>query len=291
MNIEELLFLQLLREIGTQENRPDRTGVGTRSIFAPTELRFSLRDNQFPLLTTRKMPLRIIFEELMWFLRGQTDVSILRKKNIHIWDGNTSREFLDSRQLHHYIEGDLGPSYSFQFRHFGAEYQDCRTDYTGQGFDQLGHVIHELKHNPTSRKIMINLWNPKDSSKMSLEPCAFCYQFYVKNGRLSCKLTQRSSDVSLAGGWNIASASLLTILLAHVCGLEPDELIWSIGDAHIYLNQLNSVQKQVERSPRAFPKLYIIHSPKDMDITQFEFEHLQLDGYTPHPHISFPMNV
>lgn len=227
----------------------------------------------------------------MWFLRGQTDVSILQQKNIHIWDGNTSRDFLDSRGIHSLKEGDLGASYSFQFRHFGAEYKDCRTDYTGQGFDQLAYVIHELKHNPYSRKIIINLWNPKDIPIMSLEPCAFCYQFYVKNNRLSCKLTQRSSDISLAGGWNVASASLLTIMLAHVCGLEPDELIWSIGDAHIYLNQLESVKQQLERSPRAFPKLHIIQSPKDMDITQFEFDHLRLRGYTSHSHISIPMNI
>lgn len=291
MNIEELLFLQLLREISTQEDRPDRTGVGTKSIFSPNELRFSLRDNQFPLLTTRKMSFRMIFEELMWFLRGQTDVSILQQKGIHIWDGNTTREFLDSRGLHSLKEGDLGASYSFQYRYSGAEYTDCRTDYTGQGFDQLAYVIHELKHNPYSRKIIINLWNPKDIPNMSLEPCAFCYQFYVKNNRLSCKLTQRSSDISLAGGWNIASASLLTIMLAHVCGLEPDELIWSIGDAHIYLNQLDSVRTQLSRIPRTFPKLYIVKSPKDNDITRFELDCLELKEYTPYPPIRLPMNV
>ncbi len=291
MNIEEFQFLQLIRDILKKEDRPDRTGVGTKSVFSPTELRFSLRDNRFPLLTTRRMSFRMIFEELMWFLRGQTDVSILQKKGVPIWNGNTTRSFLDSRGLKHLQEGDLGPSYSFQFRYAGADYKDCRTEYTGQGFDQLQYVIRELKHNPYSRKIMINLWSPKDLAKMSLEPCAFCYQFYVKDKRLSCKLTQRSSDVALAGGWNIASAALLTYLLARECDLEPDELIWSVGDAHVYLNHIDTINQQVERVPRLFPRLYLQPSAKEKPITELEFTDLRLENYIPHPILKLPMNV
>ncbi len=291
--MEEKRLLNLMETILTQPERPDRTGVGTKSIFSPPQLSFSLRDHTFPLLTTRKMSLRWIFEELMWFLRGQTDVSILQRKGVHVWDGNTSRAFLDARGLSHYVEGDLGPSYSFQFRYAGAEYVDCHTDYTGQGFDQLQDVIRKLKYDPYSRKIMINLWSPKDASKMSLEPCAFCYQFYVHDEEgvkfLSCKLTQRSSDIGLAGGWNVASAALLTYMLAHVCGMKPHRLYWSIGDAHIYLNQLEQVHTQIQRIPRPFPKMYITR-PVD-DITAFEWDCFRLDGYEFYSAIKLPMNV
>ena len=287
----ETQILQLLDRLLEQPERTDRTGVGTKSLFAPPEMRFSLRENTFPLLTTRRLPLRQIFEELMWFLRGQTNVQILRDKKVNVWDNNTRREFLDKQGLTHLQEGDLGPSYSFQFRHFGAEYKDCHTDYTGQGFDQLMYIIHELKTNPTSRRLVINLWNANDLKKMSLQPCGYGYQFYVRDGYLSCKLIQRSSDISLAGGWNIASASLLTYMLAHVCDLKPDELIWSIGDVHIYLNQVQAVREQLQRIPREFPKLYIIKSPENKEITKFEFDHFKLENYHPYSKIKYDFNV
>ncbi len=294
-NIEEYKFLSLMKRIINQQDRPDRTGIGTKSIFAPQNLCFSLKNNRFPLLTTRSIPLRHITEELLWFLRGQTDVSILQQKGVHVWDANTTREFLDGRKLYNSQIGDAGPSYGFQMRHNGAEYIDCKTDYTGLGFDQLSSVIHLLKNDPFSRRILINLWNPKDTDKMPLPPCGFCYQFYVTEGKdknwLCCKLIQRSSDISLAGGWNIASASLLTIMLAHICNLKPKELIWSIGDAHIYLNQMEGVVKQLARKPRQFPKLYIVKDPIDMDITKFEADHFRLEGYQPYARIKLPMNA
>lgn len=289
-NHEEESFLQLLQTVLEEgESRMDRTMVGTKSIFAPPQLEFDLTNNSFPLLTTRVLPLRMIFEELMWFLRGQTDVGILEEKKVMVWSPNTTREFLDQRGLTEYQVGDMGPSYSFQFRHFGAKYVDCKTDYTGQGYDQLMEVIRLLKEEPTSRRILISLWNPSDLNKMSLPPCGMLYQFYVDSeGGLSTKVTQRSSDVSLAGGWNIASGALLTYLLAKVCGLFPRKLIWSPGDVHIYNNQLEAIPIQLEREPRLFPKLFV----KDVeDITTFEFTDICLINYQPYPVIKINMNA
>ena len=295
---EEQQILDRMRDIlDNGDKRGDRTGTGTLSLFSPGDLSFSLKDESFPLLTTRPMPLKLIFEELIWFLRGQTDVSILREKKVHVWDANTSREFLDGRGLQHYPEWDLGPSYSFQFRHFGADYKDCKQSYVGQGFDQLKYVIELLKHNPESRRIMINLWNASDLDKMSLVPCGFCYQFYVTStGGLITKVTQRSSDIALAGGWNIASASLFTVMLASVSGLRPEKVIWSTGDTHIYLNQVDGAIEQCSRKcDRPFPKLVLKEGAPSLangrDITEFEFSDFELLDYTPQKRIKFAMNA
>jgi thymidylate synthase len=279
-NTEEIKFLEILSTIlGQEESREDRTKVGTKSIFSPPELRFSLENNSFPLLTTRKLPLRHIFEELLWFLRGHTDVGKLQEKKVYVWNANSTREFLDNNGFSHLPENEIGKSYGYQFRKSGGFY------------DQLSNVIHLLKTNPTSRRIIINLWSPHEIDDMVLPPCLFCYQFYVSDGEyLSCKATQRSSDISLAGGWNIATISLLTILLAHICNLKPKEIIWSVGDAHIYLNQLDGVREQITRTPREFPKLFVVKNPKDNEITNFEFDHLKLVDYKPHPRIKLSMN-
>jgi thymidylate synthase len=216
----------------------------------------------------------------MWFLRGQTDVNILRDKNIHIWDGNSTREFLDNNGFYHLPEWEIGKSYGYQFRNSGGH------------VDQLQNTINLIKSNPTSRRIIINLWNPTEIDEMALPPCLMMYQFYVTDGKyLSCKATQRSSDISLAGGWNIATISLFTIMMAHVCELKPKEIIWSIGDAHIYLNQIDAVKTQLQRLPRPFPTLHVIKSPENNDITKFEYNHFRLDNYTPHPPIKLSMNV
>jgi dihydrofolate reductase/thymidylate synthase len=287
-NQQEEQILDVMKDIlDNGVTRGDRTGIGTLSLFS-RELRFSLENGNFPLITTRPLPLRQIFEELMWFLRGQTDVKILEKKKINVWSPNSTREFLDKRSLNYKV-GDIGPSYGFQFRHYGAKYIDSETDYTGQGYDQLSNVIDLLKNNPDSRRIMINLWNPPDLNKTALPPCGFCYQFYVANGYLSCKVTQRSSDISLAGGWNVASASLFTYMLASICNLKPKEVIWSTGDTHLYLNQLDSVKKQLRREPRQFPKLEIIKVPEN--ITEFEYDCIKLKGYYPYKRIKFKMNA
>jgi thymidylate synthase len=274
-NAEEFKFLCVLQSILHKTTFKDnRTGTKTKSIFSPPELRFSLENNSLPLLTTRKLPLRHIFEELMWFIRGQTDVRILRNKNIHIWDDNSSIEFLTANGFYHIPEWNIGKSYGYQFRH--------------AKIDQLYEAIQLINKNPTSRRIIINLWNVEDLMEMVLPPCLFCYQFHVEDGTLSCKATQRSSDISLAGGWNITTISLLTILIAKVCNLKPKEIIWSVGDAHIYENQITGVETQLSRCPRPFPRLHLLDKK---EITQFEFTDLILEDYNPYPSIKLAMNA
>lgn len=288
--MQEQQLLDTLSSILKQgETRVDRTGIGTKSIFG-IDMRFDLSNNTFPLLTTRKLSLRMIFEELMWFLRGQTDTKILKEKKVPVWNANSSRDFLDKRNLGHYEEGDIGPAYGFQFRHFGATYVDCHTDYKLQGFDQLNYVIDLLKNDPTSRRIIMNIWNPCVLDQVALPPCLFCYQFYVSEGKyLSCKLTQRSSDISLAGGWNIATGSLLVYMLSALCGYEPKELIWSIGDCHIYLNQIEGVKEQLKRHPRSSPKLHILKTPDKIE--EFQYDCFRLDDYMPYPAIKLKLNA
>jgi len=297
-NIEETAFLNRINEIlKTGYIKPDRTGTGTLSLFSPSDLRFSLKNNTIPLLTTRKVPLKHVFEELIWFLRGQTDVEILNKKNVNIWKPNTNRDFLNSNNLEHLPEYDLGASYSFQFRHFGAKYKDKYSNYENKGFDQLNYVIELLKNNPDSRRIIINLWNPYQMKNMSLPPCGFCYQFYTTPEKeLITKITQRSSDIVLAGGWNIASASLLTYMLASVCGLKPHSIIWSVGDVHIYRNQIENVKQYLNRTSHdPFPKLYINdNAPSILNgkhITEFEYEDFNLLNYNPQKNIKFAFNA
>ncbi len=296
MNLPEQQFLSVLQQVLDSPIRQERTGTGAHSLFG-VHLEFSL-ENSFPLLTTRHISLRLVFEELMWFLRGQTDVSILQNKNIHIWDANTSREFLDSHGLYYYDEGDLGPSYGWQFRSFGAPYLNCHTPPVG-GIDQLAQVIHLLKTDPTSRRILISLWNPNQSEEMALPACLYGYQFYVETENtkqyLSCKLIQRSSDISLAGGWNICTGSLLVYMLAHICGMIPRKLIWSVGDTHIYLNQVDGVKEQLTRTPREFPTLTVIKTPvgnTELEkLLHFEWDCFLLRDYNPHKKISLPINA
>ena len=291
INREELDMLCLMRDILDKgHKRNDRTNVGNLSLFS-RELRFDLSRGHIPMMTTRPLSLRIIFEELMWILRGQTDNKILNKKKIKIWDYNTNREFLYKVGLFGYSDGDIGASYGFQLRHFGANYKGCDKKYDDMGFDQLEYVIYLLKNNPESRRILMNLWNPKDLHKMSLPPCLYGYQFYIADNKLSCKLIQRSSDISLAGSHNCASGALLVRLLCKVTGLSPGELIWSPSDIHIYLNQVESVKEQLKREPREFPLLRIINSPKDNNIRNFEYKDIELIGYKPHPRINFAMNA
>jgi dihydrofolate reductase/thymidylate synthase len=289
INQEEYKMLNLMREIldkGRQSS--DRTGTGTLSLFGK-QLEFSLENNRFPLMTTRKMFFRGIFEELMLYLRGQTDNNILVKKGINVWTPNTTREFLDSRGLNHLPVGDMGHSYGFSFRHFGAEYVDCKTDYTGKGFDQLAYVIDEIKTNPSSRRMIISLWEPNTMYKSALPPCLYNYQFYCDGEYLTCMMTQRSSDFALAGGWNVATGALLTILIANVCGMKPEKLIWNIGDVHLYNNVIAGIEEQIKRQPNLYPALYIVNNKEKIE--DFEFADLRLVGYNPQPTIELPMNV
>jgi len=289
VNPEEMQYLQLCRDIMEQGvQRGDRTGTGTLSKFG-TQMRFSLRNNVIPLLTTKRTFWRGVAEELLWFISGNTNANVLAAKNIHIWDGNGSREFLDSRGLNHREVGDLGPVYGFQWRHFGAPYIDMHTDYTGQGFDQLADCISKIKHNPDDRRIILSAWNPCDLDVMALPPCHMFCQFYVANGELSCQMYQRSADMGLGVPFNIASYSLLTHLMAHVCGLKPGEFIHTIGDAHIYLNHVDALKVQLERNPRAFPKIKI--NPDKTDIDSLVYEDLELLDYFPHKPIKMDMAV
>ncbi|GAA5932734.1 hypothetical protein JCM3775_002221 [Rhodotorula graminis] len=274
INPEEDQYLDLVRSIIERgERRADRTGTGTLSLFAPPQLRFSLSKPStsttadpelvLPLLTTKRVFSRGIIEELIWFVNGSTDSKVLANKGVKIWDGNGSREFLDSRGLGHREEGDLGPVYGFQWRHFGAEYKTCNDDYTGQGVDQLAEVIDKIKNNPTDRRIILSAWNPADLAKMALPPCHMFCQFYVNlpppssppstKPRLSCLMYQRSADLGLGVPFNIASYALLTHMIALVTDTVPHEFILQLGDAHVYLDHVEPLEKQLARTPFSFP--------------------------------------
>ena len=266
----------------------DRTGVGIKSIFG-TQMKFDLTET-FPLLTTKKMFTRGITEELLWFLRGETDAKILQEKKVRIWDGNSTREFLDNRGLNNLEEGDIGAAYGFQFRHFGAKYIDCYTDYTGQGFDQVQYVLDQIKNNPNSRRIVLSLWNPPDLKNAVLPPCHMTYQFRVYGDTLSCSMYQRSGDIGLGVPFNIASASLMTYLFAHMTGLKPGTLVHTIGDAHIYKNHIKAMEEQINRIPLPPPKLKIKDrgQKKIEDYLASDFE---IFGYISHPRIKMDMAI
>ncbi|KAF9353580.1 Thymidylate synthase [Mortierella sp. AD094] len=307
---EEHQYLNMIRHIMDHgEFRADRTGTGTRSIFAPPAMRFSLEDDIFPLLTTKRVFFRAVVEELLWFVKGDTNGLHLSEKGIKIWDGNGSREYLDKIGLSHRKVGDLGPVYGFQWRHFGAEYKGCDTDYTGQGVDQLAEVIWKIKNNPTDRRIVLSAWNPADLGKMALPPCHMFCQFYVSTpteeqprAKLSCQLYQRSCDMGLGVPFNIASYALLTKMIAYVTDLDCGEFIHTMGDTHIYLDHTEALKIQIEREPRPFPKMYIhplqggneeasadtkraIHN-----IDEFKLEDFVLEGYDPHKKIDMVMS-
>lgn len=281
-----------------------RTGTGTYSIFAPTPLKFSLSSSDgtpiLPLLTTKRVFLRAITTELLWFISGCTSSLPLAEAGIKIWDGNGSRAYLDSVGLSHRVEGDLGPVYGFQWRHFGAEYVDAKTDYTGQGVDQLQEVINKLRNNPYDRRIILSAWNPADLKKMALPPCHMFAQFYVsfpkgedgekKKGRLHCQLYQRSCDMGLGVPFNIGSYAMLTHMLAHVAELEPGTLTHTMGDAHVYLDHIDALKVQVEREPRPFPTLEILRE-KGGSIDDWKVEELVVKGYEPHKGIAMKMSV
>ncbi|KAL7563732.1 hypothetical protein ACA910_020420 [Epithemia clementina (nom. ined.)] len=290
-NLEEIQYLNLCRDImETGIQRGDRTGTGTLSKFG-AQMRFDLRQGRLPLLTTKRTFWRGVAEELLWFISGSTNANELMEKDIHIWDGNGSREFLDSLGLSHREQGDLGPVYGFQWRHFGAEYVDMHTDYTGQGVDQLAECIRKIKETPEDRRIVMSAWNPADLGKMALPPCHMFCQFYVDtvNNELSCQMYQRSADMGLGVPFNIASYALLTHLVAHVTGRRPGDFVHVIGDAHIYLNHVDALKEQLRRTPRPFPTLKI--NPEKRDIDDFCLEDLTVLGYQPHKTIKMQMAV
>ena len=294
-------YLSLMRNIlysGTSND--DRTGVGTLSLFG-SMLKYDLRDT-FPLCTTKRMFFRAIFEELMFYLSGKTDNKILQEKGIHVWDGNTSRDFLDKRGLGHYEEGDMGQTYGFNYRHFGGEYKGCGVDYglgtdSHIGYDQVANIIHLIKNEPSSRRIIIDLWDCASIEKAALPSCLCKYQFNVNTIKkeLNLAIYLRSSDFFLANNWNSTCGALLVHLLCNMEGIEltPGELTVFIADAHIYKSHIVQVQLNLERQPLPFPKLLIrlINGEKKQNILDFKFEDLDLIGYKSYPNIKAEMAI
>jgi len=288
-NEDESQYLRLCEDIiKNGVCRGDRTGTGTLSKFG-VQMRFGLQDNVFPMLTTKRVFWRGVAEELLWFVKGCTNGKELSDKGIHIWDGNGSKEFLESRGLGHREEGDLGPVYGFQWRHFGADYKDFNADYKGEGVDQLVECIRKIKETPEDRRIILTAWNPADLDEMALPPCHMFCQFYVANGALSCQMYQRSADMGLGVPFNIASYSLLTRMVAQVTGLKCGEFVHTIGDAHVYLNHVDALKEQISRTPRAFPTLKIDESVIDIDA--FTMDHFTVENYKPMATIKMKMAV
>ena len=249
------------------DRKTDRTGTGTLSVFG-WQMRFRLQDG-FPLLTTKKLHTRSIIHELLWFLKGETNIAYLKDHKVSIWD-----EWADEN-------GDLGPVYGKQWRHWQTA--------DGRGVDQITRLIEGIKRNPDSRRHLVTAWNPGEVENMALPPCHALFQFYVANGRLSCQLYQRSADIFLGVPFNIASYALLTHMVAQACELEPGDFIWTGGDCHLYLNHLEQAREQLSREPRPLPQLRI--NPAVKDVFAFRFEDFALEGYDPHPHIKAPVAV
>jgi thymidylate synthase len=266
--MSERQYLDLLAEVlQNGARKTDRTGTGTLSVFG-RQLRFNLADS-FPLLTTKKLHTKSILIELLWFLRGDTNIKWLQERGVSIWD-----EWADEN-------GNLGPVYGYQWRHW-------RTP-DGREIDQILEVIKNLKTKPDSRRHIVSAWNPADVDKMALPPCHALFQFYVANGKLSCQMYQRSADLFLGVPFNIASYAALTLMVAQVTDLKPGEFVLTLGDAHIYLNHLEQVREQLTRSPRAFPKLKL--NPAVKELLDFRYEDFTLEDYDPHPAIKAPIAV
>ena len=261
-------YLDLVKHIiSTGNDKSDRTGTGTRSVFG-YQIRFNLQDG-FPLVTTKKTHLKSIIYELLWFLQGDTNIAYLKENNVKIWD-----EWADE-------EGNLGPVYGKQWRSWeGADDTEV---------DQVKDLIHQIKTNPDSRRLIISAWNVADLPKMKLMPCHCLFQFYVSNGKLSCQLYQRSADVFLGVPFNIASYALLTMMIAQVCGLEPGDFIHSFGDVHLYKNHFEQAELQLTRTPFPLPHMKI--NPEVKDIFDFKFEDFELVNYQSHPGIKAPVAV
>ena len=255
------------RVLDTGVDRSDRTGTGTRSVFGH-QMRFDLSAG-FPVLTTKKLHLKSIIVELLWFLRGDTNIAWLREHGVSIWD-----EWADEK-------GELGPVYGYQWRSWPAP--------DGQAIDQIAEVVEMIKLNPNSRRLIVSAWNPALVNDMALPPCHCLFQFYVANGRLSCQLYQRSADIFLGVPFNIASYALLTMMMAQVTRLEPGEFVHTLGDAHLYADHLEKAELQLRREPRALPTMRI--NPERRDIFSFTPDDFTLENYDPHPHIAAKVSV
>lgn len=261
-------YLDLLRHIlDDGVDKSDRTGTGTRSTFG-YQMRFDLSEG-FPLVTTKKLHLKSIIYELLWFLKGDTNVKYLQERGVRIWN-----EWADA-------EGNLGPVYGAQWRSW--------PDYDGGVIDQIGNALNDIKNNPDSRRIIVNAWNVADLPKMALAPCHCLFQFYVAEGRLSCQLYQRSADCFLGVPFNIASYALLTMMMAQVTGLKPGVFVHTLGDAHLYKNHMEQARLQITREPRQLPRMIL--NPEVHGLFDFKYEDFALEGYDPHPHIKATVSV
>ncbi len=261
-------YLKLLGEIlENGHTKTDRTGTGTKSIFGH-QMRFDLSQG-FPLLTTKKLHLRSIIHELLWFLRGDTNVKYLQDNGVRIWN-----EWADE-------QGELGHIYGYQWRSW--------PDYDGGHIDQIAEVVRQIKETPDSRRILVSAWNVADLGRMNLPPCHLLFQFYVADGRLSLQLYQRSADTFLGVPFNIASYALLLLMMAQVCDLEPGDFVHTTGDTHLYLNHLEQARLQLTRTPRALPRMVL--NPEVKDIFAFRYEDFRLEGYDPWPHIAAAVSV
>lgn len=261
-------YLDLLKDIVYHgKRRDDRTGTGTYSVFG-RQLRFDL--TQFPLLTTKELNLKSIIHELLWFLRGDTNIKYLNDRGVKIWD-----EWANEK-------GDLGPVY-------GQQWRSWHTAEGGESIDQIAEVIEQIKNNPNSRRLIVSAWNVGELSQMALQPCHLLFQFYVHDGRLSCQLYQRSADVFLGVPFNIASYSLLTMMIAQVTGLQPGEFIHTFGDVHLYKNHVQQALTQLRRQPRLLPRMVL--NPKVESIFDFEYDDFSLENYTPAPRIAAKVSV
>tara|TARA_B100000927_G_scaffold284710_1_gene273963 strand:- start:1103 stop:1981 length:879 start_codon:yes stop_codon:yes gene_type:complete len=272
---EEYQYLSLIENILKNGCDFESRNGSTKSIFG-NMMRFSLNDGIIPILTTKKVAWKTCFKELQWFIKGHTDNKLLKEVNVHIWDDNGSKEFLEKQNLT-YREDDLGPVYGHQWRHFNAPYTDCNADYTNQGIDQLQELIKNLKSEEgrKSRRLIISAWNPCQIKEMALPPCHVLMQFYVsENKYLSCSLYQRSGDVGLGVPFNIASYSFLTHMLAKHCGLEAKDFVYFLGNAHIYEEHIEPLKEQIQREPLPFPKIIfkeVKENIEDYSLTDIEF--------------------
>lgn len=261
-------YLDLMQRVldeGTKKE--DRTGTGTYSVFGH-QMRFDLSEG-FPVVTTKKLHLRSIIHELLWFLQGDTNIAYLKDNKVRIWD-----EWADE-------DGDLGPVYGHQWRSWPAA--------DGRQIDQIADLVHQIKTTPDSRRLIVSAWNVADIGKMALPPCHCLFQFYVADGKLSCQLYQRSADIFLGVPFNIASYSLLTLMMAQVCNLKPGEFIHTFGDAHLYSNHIEQAKEQLTRKPYALPEMHL--NPHVTDIFDFKYEDFELIGYEAHPHIKAAVAV
>ena len=289
---EEYQYLNLINKILNKGDTIESRNGTVKSIFG-NKMEFDLSNNTLPLLTTKRVAYKTCIKELLWFIRGQTNNTLLKQQNVHIWDENGSREFLDSRNLNYRHVDDLGPIYGHQWRHFNADYYTCESDYTNKGVDQLMYIINALKHpkEKYSRRLLMSSWNPCQLDEMALPPCHVLAQFNVSgDNKLSCALYQRSGDVGLGVPFNIASYSVLTHLIAHYTGLKAHKFIYFLGNAHIYEEHIELLQEQVKREPYTFPLINIISDvPEKVD--DYELNNIEVIDYQCHSKIEMKMKA